>query len=147
MDVTAFLADSVVVAEGKLYVQGAGWNIVSAPTFPTRHNRIGIGLVIHVPYSATNQMHKLEVGIQDEDGHQVPLGVAPDGSDAPGPLFKLGGQFNVGRPPLLPPGDEQVVPLAMNIDGVLFENPGAYAVVIEINGTEVKRLRFRLQAL
>lgn len=55
MDVTAFLADSVTVADGKLYVQGAGWNSISASSFPIQHDRIGVGALLHVPYSATSQ--------------------------------------------------------------------------------------------
>lgn len=57
MEVDAFLADSIVSAEGKLYVQGAGWNKIQATSFPFRHSRIGIGVIIHVPYTATNQVH------------------------------------------------------------------------------------------
>ena len=147
MDVTAFLADSVTVADGKLYVQGAGWNSISAPTFPVQHDRIGVGLLIHVPYSATNQMHTLEVGLQDFDSRRLPLGeVAPEVSPD-GKLYTLGGQFNVGRPPLLPAGDEQIVPIALNINGMRFEVPGPYSVVISIDGNEMRRLPFRVQAI
>jgi len=148
MEVDAFLADSVVAAEGKLYVQGAGWNIIYGPSFPIRHSRVGVGIVIHVPYTATNQTHKLEVYIQDSDGKEFPLGDAPPGIEsADGKIYRLGGEFNVGRPPLLPPGDEQVVPLAINIDGLVFEKPDAYTFVVSIDGEAVKRLRMRVQQL
>ena len=43
IQVDGFLADSVVRAEGKLYVQGAGWNRITASLFPVVHDRIGKG--------------------------------------------------------------------------------------------------------
>ena len=39
MQVDAFLADSVVTAEGKLFVQGAGWDNINAPGFPYAHDQ------------------------------------------------------------------------------------------------------------
>lgn len=147
MDVTAFLADSVVVADGKLFVQGAGWTTISASSFPVHHDRIGIGVLIHVPYSATNQMHALEVEMQDFDNQPVSIGDAPPEVSPDGRLYKLGGQFNVGRPPLLPVGDEQIVPIALNVNGMRFEVPGMYSVVISIDGTEMRRLPFRVQPI
>src|SRR5690349_7734686 len=111
--VDAFLADSVVSAEGKLYAQGAGWNVIYTNETPFRHNRVGVGILITVPYTATNQMHRLVVHIEDSDGAKIALGDAPPGTDSDdGHIYLLGGEFNVGRPPLLIPGDDQIVPIA-----------------------------------
>ncbi len=150
MEVNAVLADSVVVAEGKLYVQGGGWNVLNALSMPTQHDRIGIGIVVHVPYTATNQMHNLEVTLVDEDENSVPLGTAPPGVvvDSPdGKVRKLGAQFNVGRPATIHAGDEQVTAFAININGLVLETPGMYSFVIGVDGTEVSRLRFRVNPL
>src|SRR6266498_5473939 len=100
MEIAAFLADSVVSAEGKLFVQGAGWNVLNAAGFPVRHPRIGIGVLVRVPYTATNQVHRLEVRMITADGEPVSLGDAPPEVGAPdGKLYVLGGEFSVGRPP------------------------------------------------
>jgi hypothetical protein len=148
MEIDAFLADSVVAADGKLYVQGAGWNIIYAHSFPIRHSRIGVGIIIQVPYTATNQTHKLEVHIEDSDGQVLPLGDAPSEIESEdGKIQRLEGEFNVGRPPLLPAGDEQVVPLAINIDGMVFDKPDRLNVVVSIDGTKMKRLGVRVQQL
>lgn len=149
MEVDAFLADSVVAAEGKLYVQGAGWNAVFVQSFPARHSRVGIGMLIHVPYTATNQGHHLEMRIETQDGQTVPLGDAPpgQGDSLDGKIHTIRGDFNVGRPPLLPAGDEQVVPIAINIDGLMFERPDSYSVIISIDGTDMKRLPLRITAM
>jgi hypothetical protein len=148
VEIDAFLADSIVAAEGKLYVQGAGWNIIYAPSFPFRHSRIGLGVIIRVPYTATNQMHKLQVHIEDSDGAVLPLGDAPPGIEgSDGKISRLEGEFSVGRPPLLPPGDEQVVPLALNIDGLVFEKPDMYNITISVDGSVLKRLPARVHQL
>ncbi len=49
-----------------------------------------------------------------------------------------------GRPAQLTPGDDQIVVIAMNVDGIVFEKADAYNVVIEIDGDEVKRLAIRV---
>ena|SRR5205823_7899427 len=67
----ALLADSVVVAEHKMYVQGGAWNTIFAQALPARHPRIGIGLVVRVPYAlADNLAKRFELTLEDEDGNQ-----------------------------------------------------------------------------
>jgi hypothetical protein len=144
--VDAFLADSVAGADGKLYVHGAGWNTIHASRFPVRHPRLGLAVLIHVPYVATNQQHRLRVQIHDPDGGPLVIAEEPNGGHGEsGPRTDVGGEFAVGRPPLLPAGDEQVIPIAINIDGIVIPGPAMYSVVIEIDGTEVHRLPFRVQ--
>jgi hypothetical protein len=145
MEIEAFLADSVATAEGKLYVQGGGWNLVNVAQFPYRLARCGIALIVRIPYTATNQGHKFELFLRNEDGQELPLGDAPPGTEAPdGKIRRLGGEFTVGRPPMIQPGDEQLVALAINIDGLVFETPSRYEFVVDLDGTEVKHLGFRI---
>ena len=145
MELEGFLADSVVSAEGKLFVQGGAWNIVNVSEFPFRMPRCGIAIVVRVPYTATNQTHKFELSLLDEDGGEFPLSDAPPGVEAvDGKIHRLGSDFNVGRPPTIEPGDEQLVALAINIDGLTFENPGRYEFIAELDGSEAKRLPFRV---
>src|SRR5215217_4648306 len=144
MQLEAMLADSVVSSEGKLYVQGAGWNVINTAKVPTRHPRIGIALIVRVPYTATNQMHKFEVYLQDANGNELPLADAPDAEGPDEKIRRLGGQFNVGRPPTLQPGDEQLIALAVIIDGLEFERADTYRFVIELDGSPEKELPFRI---
>ena len=146
MEVDAFLADSVVAAEGKLYVQGAGWNMVQTASLPTRHSRIGIGVIIRVPYTATNQLHKLEIRFEDSDGNKMPLGEAGPESEGD-KIYAIGGEFNVGRPPVLLPGEDQIVPIAINVDGLVFDKPDSYSFLISIDGVVIKRLPMRVMQL
>jgi hypothetical protein len=145
MEVEAFLADSVESVEGKLYVLGAGWNVLNTRTVPFRQPRIGVGLIIRVPYTATNQMHTFELTLQDADGQELPMGDAPSNAETPdGKVRRFVGQFNVGRPPTLQPGDEQLITLAVNIDGLEFERADAYRFVVELDGSPEKELPFRV---
>jgi hypothetical protein len=145
MEVEAFLADSVTNAEGKLYVLGAGWNILNTQVLPFRQARIGIGLIFRVPYTATNQIHRFEVYLLDADGLEIPLGAAPPGVEAPeGQIRRLGGQFNLGRPPFIQPGDEQLIAVAINLDSLEFSRADSFSFKVEVDGTVVKELAFRV---
>lgn len=148
MDVDAFLADSAESVQGKIYALGIGWNSVYVRSFPTVHPRTSVGITIRVPYTATNQMHTVLMHLEKEDGERVPIGEERSEPDAePKQVFELGGQFNVGRPALLPPGDEQVVCLALTINNLLLEKPEMFHWVISVDGTALKRLPMRVQQL
>jgi hypothetical protein len=148
MEVDAFLADAAESVQGKIYALGIGWNTVYVRELPSVHARTSIGLTIRVPYTATNQLHTVLVHLEDEDGQRVPLGAEPSEGDAePKQVFEIGGQFNVGRPPLLPPGDEQVVCLAMTVNNLPLEELAMFHWIITVDGTPLKRLPMRVQQL
>jgi hypothetical protein len=145
--VDAFLCDSAVVAEGKLYIQGGGWNMLTAASFPFVQSRIGVAVIIGVPYTATNRSHTFELRLLDQDGQPVPIGPVV-GTDETGALQRPSGvaaQFNLGRPSLLRAGDAQNLPFAINLDQLPIESPGAYSFVLGISGQEIERLTFRVQ--
>lgn len=147
--VEAFLADSVVNSDGKLYVQGGGWNVIHTTTLPFRQPRIGIAVIIRVPYQlATSEAHKFEVRLEDADGTLLSLADAPPGAHVPdGKIRRIGGDFPIGRPPGVLPGDEQSVAIAVNLDGLQFEREGAYRFAISIDGRDLRQLRFRINLL
>jgi hypothetical protein len=147
MEVTAFLADSAEAVQGKIYALGIGWNTIFTPTFPTTHPRLAIGITIQVPYTATNQMHNVTLHLETEDGERVPLGLAPQPDGGLVPIFEVGGAFNVGRPPMMIAGDEQVVPFAMTFDQLTFAAPGMFSWVVSVDGDPAKRIPMRLSML
>ena len=144
MEVDAFLADSAESVQGKIYALGVGWNAIFAPAFPIVQPRISLGITVRVPYTATNQMHSITVHLDSEDGvrKQLGLNAGPDGE--PTPIMEIAGNFNLGRPPLLPAGDEQIVGFAMQIDQLQFDGPGMFTWEIEIDGAVLKRLPMRI---
>lgn len=144
MEIDAFLADSAEAVQGKIYAMGIGWNTIHTGSFPAVHSRIAIGIVIHVPYTATNQVHTLSTRLLDEDGNAKQLGTV-EGELGDEDVFELTGSFNVGRPPELQHGDEQIVPIALSIEQLRFEGPGAFSWVISVDDVDVKRLPMRVQ--
>lgn len=134
MEVEAFLADAVQAAAGKLSALGIGWQVLSAPGFPVRHDRIGIGVLVRLTDQAEQGPHRLAVRLLGPDGEPRPLGRAPDGSE----VRELTAPFEVR-------GSPGSATFALNFDGLVFEAPGTYAFAIEVDGAERKRLAFRVQ--
>ena len=148
--VDAFLADSVVTpGDGKIYVQGGGWTILHTTVLPARHPRLGVAVLITVPYLlATNEPHRFALHLEDADRAILPLASVPPGADAPeGKARYLRADFAVGRPVGVQVDDDQAVTLAINLDGLVFERAGTYSVVIEIDDEVAKRLRFRVNLM
>ncbi len=122
------LSDGAQVASDKLYVLGGGWTIVWAPDFPLTHNAaIAVGMMVDWP--ETNQKHSIEVALVTGDGQQVgePL---------------VGGDFEVGRPPGMPPGAAQRFMLAAAV-ALNLDKPGPYEIVVRVDGTDVTSASFQ----
>ncbi len=57
----------------------------------------------------------------------------------------LGGEFTLGRPPMLVDGDEQVACFAFALDGMRFAEPTKLTWVVSVDGKEEARLPMRVQ--
>jgi hypothetical protein len=88
------------------------------------------------PYSKTNALHRVLLQLPDDDGNRIPLG--------PGEGGIVEAQFNVGRPPTLQAGEEQLLPFAVNLDALSFPKPGTYSFVFTFKNDELARLTFRI---
>jgi hypothetical protein len=122
------LADYGESANGKLYTLGAGWNTLQFAELPQEW-RFSVGMGIDVPWDETNQRHSLELVIQDPDGDEL------------GEEFEM--EFEAGRPPGLPAGQEQRLVLAINV-GTTFETAGPHALIVRSGEEELERARFYL---
>ena len=136
IELDGFLADSVVGVQGKLYVLGAGWNRITAALFPARHDRVGIGLLVRLPAGAERRGRRFELRVIGPGDEPLVLGSGPEG-----PVSSITGEFTAGGP------DEQVVPLALNLNGLALPRPGDYRIEVSVEGRLGKRLPFRVQAL
>ena len=145
MRVDAFLADSAEVINNKIYALGAGWNTVYARAFPVIHRRLNVAATLHVPFTETNVPHKFEVRLITEDGAEHPIGVRADEQGNPTPVTAMGGEFTLGRPPMLVDGDDQIACFAFTIDGMRFEKPGMFTWVLSVDDEEASRLPMRVQ--
>lgn len=128
----ALLADAVQASQGKLFVLGGGWDVLTVRSLPARHPSMGIGLRVRVPWGWPGDSVRLDVELQDEDGKSV----LPGSLSAPVP---------VRRPEHLPEGQDLTVVRALTFTNVIFRNEGAYSFVVSIDGEVKERLRFMVR--
>lgn len=128
------LADAAAAAEGKHYIHGAGWDTIFSGAFPVQHPLLSVAARLRIPWTATNQPHKLGLDVIDADGSSI----LPD---PPGPIA---GEINMGRPAHLSPGDDQVACLVFNLQGLQFESTGTFSVTFTIDGSEEARSTFKV---
>jgi hypothetical protein len=120
---TMMLADHAQVADGKLFISGAGWSSC-APG----HAPCAVALIFHVPWQETDQTISFTLRLIDEDGRAV---IQPGAQD--GLPVQVNGHFKVPHPPGLTPGAEINVPVSFNT--VLELAPGRrYSWVLEVDG-------------
>ncbi|HKH40683.1 MAG TPA: hypothetical protein VKA41_02395 [Solirubrobacterales bacterium] len=122
------LTDYSESLNGKLYTLGAGWNVLNFPELPQEW-RFSVGMGIDVPWDETNRRHSIQLVIQDPDGYEL-------GDE-------LSMEVEAGRPPGLPPGQEQRLVIAINV-GATFETSGPHAIVVRDGDEELERARFYL---
>lgn len=127
------LCDHAEVADGKLFVNGGGWDQISANGGPT-----GIAVLVQVPWVNTNEQKKITVSLMDHDGRSV-TGASPAGETP----IKFEITFEVGRPPGVPHGSDVGVPFALNFPPLALTPAQSYYWLVEIDGEEVGRASFR----
>ena len=127
------LADSAEVVGNKLYLLGGGWDRLTVNTGFPIDQRCAIAVSVRVPWNETNQKHVFEVEVMSEDPQ----------TEEPKSLVKVNGQFEVGRPPGIPQGQEQRIQLAINM-GLRLETPGTKVIIARIEGQEMRRVHFNV---
>ena len=128
----AMVADAVQAMGGKLYVLGGGWDMLWVGSFPARHPSMGIGLRIRVPWSHIDEF-ELSVDLVNEDGKSLFGGK------------RFSQRIKVTRRLGRPAGSDTGVTRAFTFNNLLFPKPGGYAFPIFVSGTEVARVRFRVE--
>ncbi len=116
MKITLLLADFAQVVNGKLYIMGGGWSVTGPNPVPS-----AIAIKLEVPWDEANKPHKLKLVLVDADGR--PVIVRTPAGDKP---LELGGDFEVGRPPGVPPGVSLDIMLAYNIAPLPLQPNGRY---------------------
>lgn len=109
-------------------MNGGCWTQLRFPSFPVIHN-FAICIALHIPWRAHQQRHSFGVMFEDADGNVTPN--------------RLEGQFRSEVTPDMRPGDPSVVPIAIMVNGFVLQRAGDYAAVLQLDGTEVSRWRFR----
>lgn len=121
------LADAAQVQGEKLYLLGGGWTMIWAKEFPAQH-QMAVAAGILVPWLETNAKHSFRIVVRAEDGTV---------------FTDVGGDFEQGRPPGLPPGTTQRVMFTVNM-GIRIEHPVEAAAELWLDGTLGRSVPFRI---
>ena len=120
------LADRAEVLNGKLYMMGGAWD--------RRHIRdigapvpLTIVMGVLVPWNLTNEPHRLQIRIEDEDGNLIPPEVEAT--------------VNVGRPVNATQGQSFRATAVINNRWTL-PRYGVYRVAASVSGHAGKRVAF-----
>ena len=116
------LAEAAESANGKIFIHGGGVDrhSVLADARPPLQLRADIALGILTDWHETNRTHVLAVTICTEDGKTV---------------WKMEGQFEVGRPPGAKPGQQFRQLIAVK-GPIPLPDRGAFKMVLELDGKE-----------
>lgn len=121
------LADRAESLNGKLYLMGGGWDVLSPPNAQTAMN-FSCALGILVPWHATNSDQHCRLRLENADGGEV---------------FAMTVNFRCGRPPHLEQGAIQRVIMAIPV-AVAFPTSGVYVLTAAI-GEDERRARFEVR--
>jgi len=94
--------------------------------------------MVHVPFDMANRKLKLELGLFDSDGQEVMWGEPPQ------PVGRAG-EFEVGRPAGVKPGEPLNFPLVFRFNGLSHE-PGGYVWECKVEGETLARWPFQAVA-
>jgi hypothetical protein len=147
MQVNLMLADYAMVHQGKLFITGAGINLMMVPPAEPYLLNFGVGITIAIPWTATNQNHRLKIALVDNDEQNIPIAKIPPGITVPeGEEGMIHGNFNVGRSPSMEVGEDSIIPMAFQFPNMPIPHPGTYKLTMQIDGTDVACARFRVVA-
>ncbi|HYM14971.1 MAG TPA: hypothetical protein VEZ14_05390 [Dehalococcoidia bacterium] len=121
------LADAAQVQGDKLYLLGGGWTMVGAKEFPAQH-QMAVAAGILVPWLETNARHNFRIVVRAEDGTV---------------FTDVGGEFEQGRPPGLPPGTTQRVMFTVNM-GIRIERAVEAVAELWTDGALARSVPFRI---
>jgi hypothetical protein len=127
VNVQLIVADHAAVAEGKLFINGGGWNSVNLMQIPSPIG-FSVALIISVPWAQAEQNHTLAVELQGPRGELMALGADQVGD----PVTEIRGNFSVGRPPHVVPGEDIVIPVALAVATNIME-AGPYRLVVLVD--------------
>ena len=124
------LADYVEIIGGKLYLMGGGWDVLTVNAAFPLARPVGLAAAFSVAWDETNQLHRVEIEFQTDDGQSV---------------GNVRAQFEVGRPAGVKAGQDQRFQLAANVP-LNLSAPGTYVIVARIEGQEEGRVPFNVNA-
>lgn len=128
-----FTADHATVENGKLYVNGAGWNRLRFSSFPQVIPCLSLVAILEVPFRHYNAPHTFRFGLEDPDKAPLPLAIA--------------GNFRVGASPDLEYGDPTMMPIAVPVYGLAIPRAGTFSFVFSVDDEALGRYQVKATQL
>ncbi|MGA2469506.1 MAG: hypothetical protein ABSG64_02305 [Solirubrobacteraceae bacterium] len=128
---TMMLCDAAQEVGGKLYILGAGWNVLTGPDQPAN---VALAILIEVPWDEANLRHSVEATLLTDDGDRVEVNGFPIGAET---------QLEVGRPPGTRPGAALNAPLVLAWGGLVLP-AGRYVFELHVGGELAARAPFQV---
>jgi hypothetical protein len=127
------LADSAEALNGKLYLMGGGWDNINVMDL-SRSVPLAIACGVTVPWTSTDDDHRLTLRITSEDGTDV--------------IPTLQANFKTGRPPSMRRGYPAHVPFAIKAE-ILFPAAATYILTAAVDdqADSTRRLPFHVQQI
>lgn len=137
------LADFAQVHERKLFVSGAGINVLTAmPDADTFIIRFFLALTIRASHEDVGQ-HQVRISILEPSGSSVTImenqGSEIDSQD----IGKLIGTLSLSSPPDADPDQEAIVPVAFGFSPLRIPQLGSYRLITEI-GSVISSVQFKV---
>ena len=136
----AFLAESVAVAGGRLFVHGAGWANLRVASLPALPGRVGAAVLLQVPTERAGEPIPLVLRLEGPDGAPLGLIAAPDADMLV--AAEVEGTLVSEPAPQDSPLPYQLVPIAFNLDGLRLESAGVHTLVVEVDGAPAATVPF-----
>jgi len=130
MSVLAFFAaDHVAASDSKLYVNGGFFTLLRFPVFPATLPTLGVGVALKIPFQDTMRDHLLRIGLRGPDHQDLPVNIEARFHTSPTPEAEF--------------GEETVLPFGVTISNIDIPAPGAYQLVLWLDGKQVGTYRMR----
>jgi hypothetical protein len=133
VDADLLLCDHAEAVNGKLYINGGGWNLIFAPGRPVS---VFLAVLVTIEWTEANIRHELIAELRTADGDVVQNG-------EPASDVRVNAQLEVGRPPGIKPGTSLVAPMALGFQGLVLAE-GGYVWHLNLGGSELARKPFQV---
>jgi hypothetical protein len=141
--IDAILADEAEVVGGKLQLAGGAWNRIHVPDPSQARLKMALAIVLRIPAARVGTQAQLQIRLVDPDG--APVAFGPDTGD--GPMTVLEAAISTDLPEQAAPLSEELMPIAVTLDGLGLMKPGRYSFRFRMDGIEAKILSFAVLPL
>lgn len=127
---TSLLADAAIVAEGKLYIHGGGWDTISGASLPVAYPSFALVLVINLKATELTG-DPLEIILVDDEGNSI---------------LKVTGHIEGGGAEKFPHKESVDTSLAVPFSGLVFHRAGVHTFKVLVAGNHIHSHNFWVNA-